>query len=62
MPGWAASCQGQTKSVEKKRVWGRTGFDGDVEAVVAGRGAAGLVKSGNTVIANNDDYAYAYAA
>lgn len=27
--------------------WGRTGFDGDVEAEVAGRGAAGLVKSGN---------------
>lgn len=26
--------------------WGRTGFDGDVEAGVAGRGAAGLVKSG----------------
>ena len=43
--------------------WGRTGFDGDVEAGVAGRGAAGLVKSGNTVIANNNNnYAYAYAA
>ena len=27
--------------------WGRTGFDGDVETKVAGRGAAGLVKSGN---------------
>ena len=40
---------------------GRTGFDGDVESGVAGRGAAGLVKSGNTVIANND-YDYAYAA
>jgi hypothetical protein len=36
-----------------------------VETEVAGRGAAGLVKSGNTVIANNDydsDFAYAYAA
>ena len=41
---------------------GRTGFDGDAEALVAGRGAAGLVKSGTKVIANNDDYAYAYAA
>lgn len=40
---------------------GRTGFDVDVEAGVAGRGAAGLVKSGKTVIANND-YDYAYAA
>ena len=40
---------------------GRTGFDGDKEAEVAGRGAAGLVKSGTPVIAN-DDYAYAYAA
>ena len=46
----------------KQRVWGRTGFDGDVETRVAGRGAAGLVKSGTQVIANNDDYAYAYAA
>jgi hypothetical protein len=41
---------------------GRIGFDGDEEAKVAGRGAAGLVKSGTIVIANNDDYAYAYAA
>ena len=39
---------------------GRTGFDGDVEAEVAGRGAAGLVKSGTIVIGN--DYEYAYAA
>jgi len=45
----------------KRPRWGRTGFDGDVEAVVAGRGAAGLVKSGNKVIANND-YEYACAA
>ena len=30
-----------------KASWGRNGFDGDVEAGVAGRGAAGLVKSGN---------------
>ena len=30
--------------------------------LIAGRGAAGLVKSGTIVIANNDDYAYAYAA
>lgn len=43
-------------------MWGRIGFDGDVEAKVAGRGAAGLVKSGTNVIANNDDYAYACAA
>ena len=43
------------------RFRGRTGFDGDVEADAAGRGAAGLVKSGNKVIANND-YEYAYAA
>jgi len=41
--------------------WGRTGFDGVVEVVAAGRGAAGLVKSGKKVIAKND-YAYAYAA
>lgn len=41
--------------------WGRIGFDVDEEAKAAGRGAAGLVKSGNFVIAN-DDYAYAYAA
>ncbi len=34
---------------------------GMLEAGVAGRGAAGLVKSGNKVIANND-YDYAYAA
>ena len=40
--------------------WGRIGFDGDVEAEVAGRGAAGLVKSGTIVIGN--DYEYAYAA
>ena len=42
--------------------WGRPGFDGGAETKVAGRGAAGLVKSGTLVIANNDDYAYAYAA
>ncbi len=42
--------------------WGCTGFDVEVEARVAGRGAAGLVKSGNNVIANKNDYAYAYAA
>ncbi len=41
--------------------WGCIGFDGDVEAKVAGRGAAGLVKSGIKVIAKND-YDYAYAA
>ena len=41
--------------------WGRPGFDGGAEAKVAGRGAAGLVKSGKLVIANND-YEYAYAA
>jgi hypothetical protein len=41
-------------------LWGRTGFDGDVEAGIAGRGAAGLVKSGKQVIGN--DYEYAYAA
>ena len=34
---------------------------GMLEAMAAGRGAAGLVKSGNKVIANND-YEYAYAA
>ena len=43
-------------------IWGRIGFDVDEEAKVAGRGAAGLVKSGNNVIANNNDYAYSYAA
>ena len=41
--------------------WGRPGFDGGAETKAAGRGAAGLVKSGKNVIAN-DDYAYAYAA
>ena len=41
--------------------WGRIGFDGDVETKAAGRGAAGLVKSGTKVIANND-YDYACAA
>ncbi len=41
--------------------WGRIGFDRDDEAKVAGRGAAGLVKSGTKVIAKND-YDYAYAA
>ena len=40
-------------------LWGRIGFDGDVEAEVAGRGAAGLVKSGTIVIGNDYDYAYA---
>ena len=40
---------------------GRTGFDGEVEARDAGRGAVDLVKSGKIVIANND-YEYAYAA
>ncbi len=40
---------------------GCIGFDVDMEAVAAGRGAAGLVKSGKKVIANND-YEYAYAA
>lgn len=40
---------------------GRTGFDGEVEARAAGRGAVDLVKSGKIVIANND-YEYAYAA
>ena len=34
---------------------------GMLEAMVAGRGAAGLVKSGIKVIANND-YDYDYAA
>ena len=34
---------------------------GMLEAGVAGRGAAGLVKSGSNVIAKND-YEYAYAA
>ena len=42
--------------------WGRPGFDGDAEAKAAGRGAAGLVKSGNQVIAKEDNYAYAMAA
>ncbi len=41
--------------------WGRTGFDEDEEVKVAGRGAAGLVKSGTITIANND-YDYALAA
>jgi len=38
---------------------GRPGFDGDSEAKVAGRGAAGLVKSGTALIANDYDYALA---
>lgn len=45
----------------KYPLWGRIGFDVDEEAKVAGRGAAGLVKSGTVVIAD-DNYAYAYAA
>lgn len=53
--------QKDTVGLQTGRIWGRTGFDGDVEADAAGRGAAGLVKSGNTVIANND-YEYACAA
>lgn len=40
---------------------GALGFDGEVEARAAGRGAVDLVKSGKIVIANND-YEYAYAA
>ena len=32
--------------------WGRIGFDGDVETKVAGRGAAGLVKSGKAITGN----------
>ena len=44
----------------KEPIGGRTGFDGDVETGAAGRGAAGLVKSGTIVIGN--DYEYAYAA
>gem|GEM_PF-2377779 len=39
--------------------WGRTGSTGLVRLSVASRGAAGLVKSGKNVIANNN---YAYAA
>ena len=42
-------------------IWERTGFDVDSEVWVASRGAAGLVKSGKTVIAKND-YDYACAA
>ena len=38
---------------------GRTGSTGLVRLSVASRGAAGLVKSGKNVIANNN---YAYAA
>lgn len=53
--------QKDTVGLQTGRTRGRTGFDGDVEADAAGRGAAGLVKSGNTVIANND-YEYACAA
>ena len=45
----------------KNRNRGRIGFDVDSEAKVAGRGAAGLVKSGKKVIAKND-YEYACAA
>ncbi len=41
--------------------WGRTGFDVDKETKVAGRGAAGLVKSGTNVIAD-DSFDYALAA
>ncbi len=40
---------------------GRTGFDRDVDTKVAGQGAAGLVKSGKNVIAN-ESYDYALAA
>ena len=46
----------------KNFLLGTQGFDGVVEIVAAGRGAVGLVKSGNNVIAKNDSYAYAYAA
>ena len=52
---------GDTNIFVEQQNWGRIGFDVDVEAMVAGRGAAGLVKSGNKVIANND-YEYACAA
>ena len=46
-----------------KKIWGRPGFDGDAETEAAGRGAAGLVKSGTKVIAKeNNNYAYAMAA
>ena len=48
-----------THPVYRSMYRGRTGFDGDVEAGIAGRGAAGLVKSGTIVIGNDYDYAYA---
>ena len=43
----------------RRCTWGRTGSTGLVRLSVASRGAAGLVKSGKNVIANNN---YAYAA
>ena len=48
--------------MRNKTAWGRPGFDGDAEAKAAGRGAAGLVKSGTQVIAKENNYAYAMAA
>ena len=40
--------------------WGRTGFDGDSEAVVACRGSARPLKTGRKHLsANNYDYALA---
>ena len=57
-----SSCQKALGDLYNIGRWGRPGFDGGAETKVAGRGAAGLVKSGTLVIANNDDYAYAYAA
>ena len=48
--------------MRNQKIWGRPGFDGDAEAEAAGRGAAGLVKSGKKVIAKENNYAYAMAA
>jgi len=40
--------------------WGRTGFDGDCDVKVAGRGSRGLVKNAKkNIIANDYDYALA---
>lgn len=61
---WKRPCQKKKQRLYIRNndlFWGRPGFDGGAETKVAGRGAAGLVKSGKNVIAN-DDYAYAYAA
>jgi len=59
--GQTAAGNGLLNLSERPSHGGALVSTGMLEAMVAGRGAAGLVKSGNKVIANND-YDYAYAA